>query len=152
MKHRPILFNAPMVRAILRDDKTETRRPHKSDKPPAEPGDRLWVRETFRDESVYSGDVRCASIVAYKATSRNYDDGPWIPSIHMPRWASRIDLLVTELRFEPLHLMSDYDATLEGFGSLAEFRAMWDSIYGKTEFAWERNPYVWTTVFQRVQP
>jgi hypothetical protein len=110
----------------------------------------------------------------------------------MPRAASRIELEVTGVRWEPLHSMTDAGAIDEGV-PLAEdlpyytknfpeyaakylawmqhekatgcatkpplgpsprdrFAVLWDSIYGKTEFAWERNPYVWTTVFQRVQP
>lgn len=116
MKERPILFSGPMVRAILEGRKTQTRRVAKihgyglDDRPVfgrspfGEPGDRLWVRETF-----------CGSCVRdpayiYRATDENPShlfQPRWRPSIHMPRWASRLTLEVTAVRRERLRDITD---------------------------------------------
>lgn len=153
-KERPILFSAPMVRAILDGTKTQTRRAVKPMHAPtlapyAEPGDRLWVREKHRVTAWNEiGRVR----VEYAADGAedwvdapmdDYDDWvyrrceiweragakadvesglmapppggiPWTPSIHMPRWASRITLEVTSVRVERLHDITKDDAIAEG--------------------------------------
>ena len=126
MKERPILFSAPMVRAILDGRKTQTRRIVKQKHLPflenitgnfldgkwdqrpfpyGKPGDRLWVRETF----CYHDDL---AMYLYKA-----DDVTcckWKPSIHMPRIASRILLEVVNVRVERLNDISEEDAIAEG--------------------------------------
>ena len=126
MKERPILFSAPMVRAILDGRKTQTRRIVKQKHLPflenitgnfldgkwdqrpfpyGKPGDRLWVRETF----CYHDDL---AMYLYKA-----DDVTcckWKPSIHMPRNASRILLEITGVRVERLQDISEEDAIAEG--------------------------------------
>ena len=193
MKERPILFSAPMVRAILEGRKTQTRRVVK-DLPAdvfeevgrdvltgeyhfvkgalgytracryGERGDRLWVRETWRpalehlSECTSSKDVRFAASVseAEWAISR------WRPSIHMPRWASRINLDVIGVRVERLQEISEADALAEGAlqpwtgldrGSdtrtaRSEFEALWASINGAE--SWAANPWVWVVEFKRV--
>lgn len=164
MKERPILFSAPMVRAILSGQKTMTRRVVKLDDLKRNPdndqwykdrvwsyrvkpygvwtdrtnagllekcphgvvGDRLWVRETwtcdnkeylktYKDEPWRGTPDPGTAGVYYRASERNPDSFPlWRPSIHMPRWASRILLEITEVRVERLQDISWEDALDEG--------------------------------------
>lgn len=129
MKERPILFSAPMVRALLAGTKTQTRRVIKprhlaffnqdaaamlSDwnerpLPYGKPGDRLWVRETWHDAS--SSLHSCA---LYRADGIDLHWDKWTPSIHMPRRASRITLEITSVRVERLQEISIEDAKAEG--------------------------------------
>lgn len=135
MKERPILFSAPMVRAILDGRKTQTRRIAKD---PVigeivkaggnpgyrlcqygQPGDRLWVRETWARNNNQLSDTHSDTSIAYRADgeTRAQDNGtdlPWRPSIHMPRRASRILLEVTGVRVERLQDISEEDAIKEG--------------------------------------
>ena len=80
----------------------------------------------------------------------------WRPSIHMPRWASRILLEITSVRVERLRSMSQDDARAEGVIAASgpmeaglAFRELWDSIYG--EDSWRDNPWVWVVEFKRVE-
>ncbi len=89
---------------------------------------------------------------------------PWRPSIHMPRWASRITLEITDIRVERLQEISYADAMAEGvpFTELppgqgrpdplhrAKFADLWESINGPG--SWEANPWVWVIEFKRVTP
>jgi hypothetical protein len=163
MRERPILFSAPMVRAILAGQKTQTRRavkglaldwlapgnftpayvadPENHACPYGQPGDRLWVRETFR--LAESLDSLSPAAVAEKCLDAGYRI-PWAPiqyevdgqrrdwrsdfntppretepgktrqSIHMPRWASRITLEITGVRVERLQAIGARDAIAEG--------------------------------------
>lgn len=186
MKERPILFSAPMVRAILAGTKTQTRRvakvfagrddlngilrrfPNQMGCPYGQPGDRLWVRETFMHEPAdycweasVSIPCRPASTV-YRADFPDSVPGEgWKPSIHMPRNLSRITLEVTGVRVERLNDISEADARAEGVRSnrdtLAEtgfatcrdaFRDIWESINGTG--SWQANPWVWCIEFRRV--
>lgn len=205
MKERPILFSAPMVRALLAGTKTQTRRilklkwgfdveerddgtlwpwaqhPDCDDDvwmpcPQGEIGDQLWVRETWaygthamaaeRDEDgpfVYAAD----------GTTHGRLCDRWTPSIHMPRWASRISLEITALRAERLQDISDADARAEGIEGMAgdpecghrnyldqsgkdwtlspreSFQSLWESINGPA--SWAKNPWVWVVEFERAQ-
>ncbi len=188
MKERPILFNAPMVRALLANTKTQTRRivkardlewmdvhqglrePDNAERCPyGQPGDRLWVRETFghfeRNENFAPG---CD--VFYRADGESLAVEPWRPSIHMPRWASRITLEITSVRVERLQEISIEDAKAEGawgpddsivqkvadyFGTdifsanpRKAFQMLWESINGPD--SWAANPWVWAIEFRRV--
>lgn len=142
-KERPILFSAPMVRALLEGTKTQTRRVVKNtiteDRkwvgggaiqrgdewfslrdapvlcPYGQPGDRLWVRETWRHRGIGEDGHADRGGYVYRATENV--NGPaerWIPSIHMLRAASRIDLEVTGVRVERLQDISEADAIAEG--------------------------------------
>jgi hypothetical protein len=225
---RPILFSGEMVRAIREGRKTVTRRVVKLPKgsqleeiswpwmrptvwlpnrqksvlmdcPYGEPGDRLWVRETWSDVNL-SG----APGIAYRADGDvcdlmdepgflddegafNYDDervkryhfaawyedlisgaeGRWRPSIHMPRWASRIQLEITSVRVERLQHISQKSAIDEGcsvpdlpsdlaglFGECpaderTAFASLWSRINGKA--SWDANPWVWVVEFRVIK-
>ncbi|QHW68653.1 hypothetical protein [Raoultella ornithinolytica] len=134
-------------------------------------GDRIWVRETFR---VHSRATDVATLV-YKASERNSwteqthrvpvavcnkpaTPEKWTPSLHMPRWASRILLEITDVRVERLKNISDGDAIREGCSvtdmksgdCVADvFARLWESIYG--EESWKANPWVWVIEFKRVE-
>jgi len=142
MKSRPILFSAPMVRAILEGRKTQTRRLYKSrlsdavnapngplyalPSPYGSPGDQLWVKETHairRDVDPKVDLAKAVHYLRYRADRGDGDDissewhdyGPgWRPSIHMPRWASRITLEITDLRVQRLREITEDDARAEG--------------------------------------
>lgn len=139
IKERPILFSPAMVKAILDGRKTQTRRVVKGAAlewlaadmftpefvalqenylcPYGYPGDRLWVRETFYvQESIWEKD-RGLQPIHYRADITD----PWEvedyflkPSIHMPRWASRLTLEITKIRVERLQEISEEDAKAEG--------------------------------------
>lgn len=132
----PIIFSAPMVRALLDGRKTMTRRlawysnkkqgEHFIEKARAsawqrvKPGDRLWVREEF--SGAYS--LRHKPPREWPPNSEGWywadgepRYGDWTkpkPSIHMPRWASRLTLIVTATKIERLQAISDADAQAEG--------------------------------------
>ncbi|WP_422096847.1 hypothetical protein [Variovorax sp.] len=195
MKERPILFSAPMVRALLDGTKTQTRRvvkpqpdsispdgiparffhqraigsgyPVQIRSPYGQLGDRLWVRETWQ---AVRGDDRARHIctsprpdvgwIEYAATPR--EDEPaykWRPSIHMPRWASRIDLEVTGVRIERLQDISEADARAEGYDigpppciddPVRWYRYLWEQLNGAG--SWDANPWVWVVMFRRARP
>lgn len=198
MSDRPILFTGEMVRAILDGRKTQTRRvvtgqaldwlgpggftPEFVADPGNRlcrygyPGDRLYVRETWAP-----GEFRGKRFAHYRATGPHHPDAPgriearkrlwdgrWRPSIHMPRWASRILLDVAAVRVERVQDISEADAKAEGieahdddgvtyYGPLnwghadpkQAFRSLWDSINAKRGYSWESNPWVWVVEFRR---
>ncbi len=136
-----------MVRAILDGRKTQTRRvikeklmrgegAHVNNCPYGKPGDRLWVRETWQGPLFYdeipedwnSDKYKTPEYCYYKASgdSCDFTDSDdnfverWSPSIHMPRWASRILLEVTNVRVERLHDISEEDAIAEGLKAITK--------------------------------
>lgn len=211
MAEKPILFSAPMVRAILDGSKTQTRRvvkgmaldwlenakftpnyvalPENNMCHLGRIGDRLWVRENFQpllaDEKTWDDMPHVnyktgeGYTVSYPATDGivefvNADDeikDSVTPSIHMPRWASRITLEITGVRVERLQDISEEDAKAEGCKAIEgckwhtfeeadagipmhehtardAFGALWESING--EESWAANPWVWVIEFRRV--
>ena len=148
-------------------------------------GDRIWVREAFR---VHSRATDVATLV-YKASERNSwteqthrvpvavcnkpaTPEKWTPSLHMPRWASRILLEITNVGVQRLQDISSGDAVREGicqlpasgrycvslgdqyFGGASRsakevYSWLWSSIYG--EESWKANPWVWVIEFKRVE-
>jgi hypothetical protein len=223
MSDKPILFSAPMVRALLAGTKTQTRRGnhlerlrrfgpitefgrsdtngydwHFRDKGmrwhdlrhaellnalPWQTGDRLWVRESWNWTSIKDlapGETigrtveecckanggfacPCGDGIVYTATNANqhpeYGKALWKPSIHMPRWASRLTLTVTDVRVERLQDISREDAIAEGVqwqwrqrdedgeysvtgatNPVIAYRELWNAINGPG--SWESNPWV----------
>ena len=136
-------------------------------------GDRLWVRETLANSGggwYYAADGmsldpegRALSLTGQGKAGKWYR-----PSIHMPRWASRITLDVASVRVERLQDISEADAQAEGApigeyfkddldgGRLVKadrrlgFRVLWDSINAKRGYGWDVNPWVWVVEFRRV--
>lgn len=180
MKERPIIFSAPMVRAILAGQKTQTRREAKGligftaigqpvtvsrDGFPCEyicpygkPGDRLWVREAWaaphaHDHLVPRWIPRDARI-HYAATE---DRGGliWRSPIFMPRWASRITLEITGIRVERLQDISAVDCWAEGIGHSPDVdpRHEYTELWESLNGAgsWAANPWVWALAFRRVE-
>jgi hypothetical protein len=194
MTDRPIIFSAPMVRALLDGRKTQTRRlawresvcpggavndgggqmdyiePSIVRRPSpwqrVQPGDRLWVREAWRldDYADRQAIYRCNPDWPQDVQDAA-DLVRWRPSIHMPRWASRITLTVTAVRVQRLHGISEDDARAEGcwtedaVGLAAHreqvpltavhpsmvFWQLWDDLHG--EGAWRANPEVVAITF-----
>lgn len=191
---KPILFSTEMVQAILEGRKTQTRRFAYSEEERQEaidwdgvlpgqkyqPGDILWVRETFIDvgekADQYFGGVR----FHYKANEDFVGCWPWKPSIFMPREAARIFLEVTDVRAERLQDISEEDAIAEGIKMVGEnpefggasYSGKWYDNYGKTGYTflkpiesfqtlwqkingkihpWESNPWVWVYTFKRIE-
>ena len=201
MAEKPILFNTEMVRAIQEGRKTQTRRIIKGLPlyPPflevdegrgwledsesgtfyaleafskIQPGDMLWVRETWCKWWLPHGEWS----YRYKATSPygnrapampDSDDEPftmpWKPSIHMPREAARIFLTVKDVRAERLQSITMDEIKAEGLTSAGvhvgdeeiafkEWELLWNSTVRKDDlerYGWAANPWVWVIRFER---
>ena len=122
-RERPIIFSAPMIRAILDGRKTQTRRIAKLTDAGhflacryGISGDRLWVRETWRPAAEFLSEGVGAKDIRYAASVREADYGlwKWRSPIFMPRRASRITLEITGVRIERLHAITSEDAESEG--------------------------------------
>jgi uncharacterized protein YqfB (UPF0267 family) len=126
--------------------------------PYGQPGDLLWVRESWRGVKQDFGEDR----YEYRATEKIDIDTKWKPSIHMPKTAARIWLEVTNVRAERLQDITEHDALQEGMSirydkdedglvvkdkrNTEAFEELWQSING-TE-SWEANPWVWVVEFK----
>jgi hypothetical protein len=135
--------------------------------PYGKPGDRLWVRETWRPQHPYDLPGQEKPIYAADWTPEEFEQiygktWGWKPSIFMPRWASRITLEVVNVRVERLQAISEEDAMAEGAPGIFDgpafgyayphtqgFKALWESINGK-KYPWVSNPFVWCISFRRV--
>lgn len=213
MTARPIIFSAPMIRALLDGQKTQTRRivkpqPTTSFWEPyscpdgrwnwvmkntgmgsgdpfrcrfGQPGDLLWVREVWALcgslANVRPKDFEFPHIVLrdglrYQSDDDGYDGTVqyWRPSIHMPRWASRLTLRLTDVRIERLQEISEADAQAEGITgphyvgyqayflpgdskpryscATAAFECLWESLHGPD--SWATNPWVWALTFELI--
>lgn len=187
MADRPILFSGPMVRAILAGTKTQTRRVIRNPErfegirncgfccPIGQPGDTLWVRETWQemvanvplaDGSGATWDGKSMRVV-YRADGDHLASS-WRSPTHMPRWASRLSLRVKSVRVERLQEISEADARAEGITCTSlhrwglnetgmehnapthAFRALWDSLNAKRH-PWASNPWVWVCEFERIE-
>lgn len=170
MVDRPILFSGPMVRAILEGRKTQTRRvvkgnPYIAKPMPYAPGDRLWVRETCHTyhwdhpRSVYRADFDDGKKPCrVRKQIESYEVGRWTPAIHMPRWASRLTLVVTDSRVQRLQDVSEEDARAEGverpimphwpgYPYRSAFRGLWNDLNAKSGYGWDENPWVVAVTF-----
>lgn len=149
------------------------------------PGDRLWVRETWAHYQTIDRRKRADGasfsevsdgLAGYRADG--FDDikefrshielmgdaeaveingDRWRPSIHMPRWACRLTLKVTDVRAERIQEMSSVDAIQEGVYAVSpretylpiqRFIPRWDAIYAKRGSGWDANPWVWVVSFE----
>nr|MBL8412756.1 hypothetical protein [Dechloromonas sp.] len=153
--------------------------------PYGQPGDRLWVREAFAivprtayrcsegvQQTLRPDDDHDAAIYR-EGWARSRSGFRWRPSIHMPRWASRLLLEITSVSIERLNNISEADAKAEGLhyddeipfngpwfigacepdgfaNPVDAYRELWESINGTG--SWEENPWVWVVQFKRVQP
>lgn len=200
MAIKPILFNTEMVRAILDGRKTCTRRlvkflPGENSqwtgyikdglmlyngrnepcirKVPYQPGDILYVRETWCMLPVNeAGHIRGHSVYYYKADGDLRPEGwrgKWKPSIHMPKEAARIWLKVTDVRVELLQEITGLGVRKEGielepneyagkFDFISElfflFQRLWDSTIKKSDldrYGWYANPWVCVIEFERCE-
>lgn len=140
--------------------------------PYGERGDRLWVREAWSyywgGEYLYQKMPEC---VLHRAdgfptslgSRPNGADFRWRPSIHMPRWASRLTLEITDVRVQRLQDTSEGDAEAEGIDFMRHvpdvdetlsarqlYAALWDSINERRGFSWASNPWVWAITFKRL--
>ncbi|MGI1290742.1 morphogenetic protein [Enterobacter kobei] len=198
MKERGMIFNSEMVRAILDGRKLQTRRIMKNQPAGDYPdttalirslgngfqwyghygkssifncpfgavGDRIWVRETFCAVPDHEEPAGCSALLY--AADGNGPYGKWTPSIHMPRWASRLTLEIAGVRVERLNSISQEDAQAEGMELTGwrptysdpdsggevwtpydNFAQLWESIYG--EESWKANPWVWVIEFKRLE-
>lgn len=135
---------------------------------PPSPGDTLWVREAFALVGTVDPGWLLYRASGYENECRRHgfdcypDEAsvPWKPSIHMPRWVSRITLEVASVRPERLQDITEADAEREGVqpvlvppdgGScphIEGFRKLWDSLYAKRpERQWTEDPWVWRVEF-----
>lgn len=118
-------------------------------------GRRLWVREAFREGQYAVGDELSATQrVGYRADFQGEPALKWTPSIHMPRWASRLTLRVTSIRVERLTDITDADVVAEGFphaglgDTATDFVREFRRFRGLDESA---DPWVWVVGFERVE-
>ena len=187
MKETGLMFKAPLVRAILEGRKTQTRRIAKPVRHPdlgnvyspgalvlehepqhvinracpyGQPGDRIYVRETFSQHPEWGQ-------LAFRADGEEFEDADgwlwepkWMPSIHMPKDLARIWLEVTGVRVERLQDISEADALAEGarfelasidsvrIGATASFLSGFRNIWESTGGDWDANPWVWAIDFK----
>lgn len=195
-REKPILFSAPMVRAIRDGRKTQTRRIMKIQPDDdsrvdvgeigdtrgvayirgsrggqcvrvpcsyGQPGERLWVRETWAWWPADESDKREDGLI-YRADDDDLECRMfrWRSPIHMPRWASRITLEITGVRVERLQEINGDNCVAEGIDEPGtyppesdpddilrrRYQALWESINGPG--SWDLNPYVWVIEFKRV--
>ena len=200
MKPKPILFSTSMVTALLDGRKTQTRRVIKPQpigevsqdregnygehygggvellKPRYQPGDNLWVRETWQkvydyndndqidyasERYVYAADdIMPFSHWIDGETGEHKEQMPWRPSIHMPYAAARIFLRVTDVRVERLQdIMNhptgkNHPVVLEGHVYGADFIAEWQNTMNKKDwplYGWDANPWVYVYEFERCE-
>lgn len=132
MTDRPIIFSAQMVRALLHGRKTQTRRLASSPLAREQAGDRLWVREGWKPHSCYNtlrpSEIPPSRVFFLADPGYSPSGSQGRPSIHMPRWASRITLMVEAVRVEPLQDILESDAIAEGIEPLKSRRGYYDPL------------------------
>ena len=187
MKETGLVFKAPLVRALLEGRKTQTRRIARPVRHPdlgnvyspgalvlehepqhvinracpyGQPGDRIYVLETFSQHPEWGQ-------LAFRADGEEFEDADgwlwepkWMPSIHMPKDLARIWLEITGVRVERLQDISEADALAEGarfelasidsvrIGATASFLSGFRNIWESTGGDWDANPWVWVVDFK----
>lgn len=157
--------------------------------PYGQPGHRLWVRETWTAQFTNDNDHvlwwhntpkeqrtynRLCGGIIYRASYQPEpnDEWPFVPSIFMPRWASRLTLEIVGVRVERLQDISIDDIKAkgvypglqasaenlaavsirhDGYQYMQEFKWLWDSINARRGYPWESNPWVWVVEFRRIE-
>lgn len=151
--------------------------------PHGQPGDRLWVRESFNPwrfpgtgnvqiEYAADGEKTACAVPLGRPYKLPDDDEPLEgdqnpmrfirgkgrPSIHMPRWASRITLEITGVRVERLHDISTEDiiaeglsTTLRGYDAECDLRDQWRKLWESTGGDWDSNPWLWVINFAKAK-
>ena len=146
--------------------------------PPYQPGDILYVRETWQKTYINDGTTHPTNFkYEYKASDEQRTVYRWLPSIHMPKEAARIWLKVTNVRVERLQDITEEQAKAEGIseewamawwkptyndpdsGGYPEYRKtfawdLWDSTVKKADvdqYGWKSNPWVWVIEFERCE-
>ena len=170
MTERPIIFSAPMVKALLAGRKSQTRRLATSPLAKTKVGDMLWVRECFTtlpaemQAQPGGGYLHIPQSTLYGVDFVGFDkperDWNWSSSIHMPRWASRLTLAVAKVRLERLHEMTahsagTFNAQAEGIdvaplspeAAVRAFADLWNSLHAKPGTTWDDNPDVVAITF-----
>lgn len=188
MTIKPILFNTEMVRAILDGRKSCTRRLVKPEPqgyfevneeplyiydtdgnqgkitPPYQPGNILYVRETWCDDRQFTREDTPGRYF-YKASEEDGFTAKWRPSIHMPKEAARIWLKVTNVKVERLQDITIDEIRGEGLSSMAvhtgdmeialkEWELLWNNTIKKIDlyrYGWNANPWVWVIEFERCE-
>ncbi|CAN5572269.1 hypothetical protein BH10PSE14_BH10PSE14_06190 [soil metagenome] len=186
MTDRPAIFAAPMIRALRADRKTQTRRLATSPLRKCAVGDRLFVREGWRVGYGYDWHREdlgrapkpseydpATTPIEYLADDTHELGGRSWPSIHMPRWASRLTLIVEGVKVEPLQAISRADAIAEGLSLAsnaieefwrwpepfhenlwlsppAAYRHLWSQLHTDEGQRWEDNPDVVALTFRVV--
>lgn len=141
--------------------------------------DRLWVREPFawpgEEVLLYRGCPADSEIVEKWKQDKNCPQVKWTPSIHMPKWACRTWLEITEIRVQRVQEISEEDCIAEGINRIHHgrgfyyysalrdephpknfvdpeyaYKELWESINGPG--SWDANPWVWAISFRKVQP
>ena len=134
-------------------------------------GDRLWVRETWAAEPQFDhlspADIpmtaQCAGRVLYDSAIVRGFHRPR-PSIHMPRWASRLTLEITGVRVERVQAITEADAKAEGvehyaaahlsrdhgLSAVEQFAYLWDSLNAPRGYSFGSDPWVWVLEFRRI--
>ncbi len=188
---RPIVFSAAMVSALLAGRKSQTRRLSLSPLRRVEVGDRLWVRETYsatfwtpdnvdgvprefwatpKAERTEQFKSQCYYRVDEEEKRPGFvPAGQWSSSLHMPRWASRLTLIVTEIRVQRLQEITGSDAEAEGVvyemadppsyyvpgimphsltsvevneGPAASYAKLWNRLHTEPRTQWAGNPEI----------
>lgn len=139
-------------------------------KPPYQPGDILYVRETWTDHYVPNEIGKPELQYCYKADGVDIkaeclpgENNRWYPSIHMPKEAARIWLKVTDVRVERLQDITEIQAQAEGCNSglltgpcnaRGQFENLWNRTIKKSDidtYGWKANPWVWVIEFERCE-
>ena len=149
------------VRSCLNPEESWQRDVMASECPYGKPVDRLWVREAWCHYDLWRPGPNGYGRICYRASGdepiasfSNVKPDRWRPSIHMPRWASRITLEVVSVRVERLQDISAKDAIAEGCCDPTSstpkraFEWLWKSINGPG--SWEANPWVWVVEFRKL--